>query len=147
MLYENIQDKENEREILASAQEIFTPFKDVLFRQNYGTVHWDFTGHQNGEVVLQADVKVREILPNKYNSYFVALEKIKTMDLNPNIGYYILYYFSPEKLVRIFDLNKLEAWDIETQDITFTHKRSGETYSKKLVPIPARRFALEYYLT
>lgn len=146
MLYENSQDKENEREILDSTKENFGPFKDIVFKQNYGPAYWDFSGYQDNQAVLQADVKVREIFSNKYDSYFISLEKIKTMDQNPHLWYYIIYYFAPEKLVRIFDLNKIEAWDIETKDITLTHKRSGETYSKKLVPIPARKFVLEYYL-
>jgi hypothetical protein len=147
MLYSNNDDHKIEREIMDSIKTVFSPFSGLTFVQNTDqTAIFDFHGDRDGVQVVLADIKSRDIWANAYQNYFISEEKVECAK-HASVDCYMVYYFEKEKLVRVFNINRLLFEDlIGNRDLDFTHRRAGIEMKKVVNTVPARAFDAEFYL-
>lgn len=145
-MFVNADDQSNELDVMSAAKGIFAPFKDFDFVQNKGAAIFDFSGVRNDVVEIYVDVKCRDIFADAYPNYFVSGDKVEFAKKTA-ADCYVIYYFSREAKVRIFNLQELIVTEsLEERVLDFHHKRADEDMTKKVWLVPRWRKIFEFYI-
>ena len=138
-LYVNDHDYQLEDMVMHFVANIVPDFQGYDFRHNKSTALFDFTG-LNKHGIIYVDIKVRDINPDKFNTYFISADKVKRMR-STEIPCYLVYYFEKPRIIRVYNLSKLP---ITPYDLKFIHKRAKTIQSKNVFCVPSGLTLEEY---
>lgn len=100
-------------------------FEDVQFVQNTDRAGiFDFFGYRDNEIVLKLDVKVRDIRSDQYKDFFISKEKVHEATSPNKIIYYMLYVFTGDNQMRLFNLAFCDFKLVKDQKIH--HRRANK---------------------
>lgn len=134
----NSKDSQLERWVAEFVRRTVLEFKDLTFKQSVDKASiWDFGIYQFGNLHLgNLDVKVRDGASTDYDSYFLSVEKYESCRTNYSKKHYVVYAFTKDRVIKIFDL---EAVRCTPKEIDYTHKRTGQPMTKWVYLVPANK--------
>lgn len=128
----NEQDKSNEQLVL---QRVGLKWPLVIHKKFTATVEksaiFDFEG-----INAFLDVKVRDCASNQFPTVILSKEKGDTVLNQPKPDYYMIYYYTVDRVVRIFYLNACKL--ILNTNYEYFHKRRQEYDVKTIYEVNKR---------
>ena len=142
-LFATAEDQSHEEHILEHVKPHIEDFDSLTFEHQTGASLFDFHGFYTGVQVCEVDVKVRDAFSETFKDYFISTDKIHRMRAKPDLSFYMIFYFTKDRRVRVYNLRSCA---LEEKEISFTHKRSGELIEKKVSSVPAGQFIFDAYI-